>query len=258
MLHLVAPALWGQTTPSGATDPTCHPEADIGRIDDSTIIPPLTSLAHGGLCPPSELECPPCPSGTYKCPTGGCEADIRQCLPNVNLRGECSGTKCINVDWCHLMGNVDYACWEAGDSSETASMRFSALNRDKCGYCTTVRSRYPCELCCGTDAEVTWSGTLHRAGDVGRKEGGIFMEGSRWVCMLSTLAASLSLSNVAAGIAPSAAPLAAPPSSSDDSMLALSEEEVLRQTDTPEYRALVSQYDVLDPGWPHGVVGPSS
>ena len=122
-------------------------------------------------------------------------------------------------------------------------MRFSALNRDQCSYCTSLLSRYPCELCCGIQAEATWSGSLSRPGDEGRLEGGIFMQGSRWVCMLREVAASLPVANPSAGIS-AAPPSGPPPDASDMNTLALTEAEVLAQLDLPEARTLVSAYDL--------------
>ena len=121
-------------------------------------------VGHGGLCPAFELTCPPCPITHVKCPMGGCQLSIRECPPNVNVRGDCNGTHCTSIEWCHLHEAKDYACWEHGVASQQlASMRFSAIAADACNYCTSVRSRYPCNNCCGKAAIARWRGR-HRLG----------------------------------------------------------------------------------------------
>ena len=227
-----------------ATEAPTEPQCQPGETSDhSTGTGPI---AHGGLCPAFELTCPPCPSGHVKCPTGSCMPNVRECPGNVNVRGDCNGTNCDEVEWCHLHAERDYACWEVGPSEEFASMRFEALKPDKCGYCSSVHSRYPCNDCCGVQAHASWSGSLHRPGDASRREGGVFMSGSRWVCLLREAAITLGLSNAAAGIAPTAA-AAAPSSSLTATKLATTEAEVLAQLDLPEARALLpAEYDRAD------------
>ena len=74
--------------PSGPNGPApseaqCLPSSHSSR--GSSVI------AHNGLCPAFELTCPPCPLGHVKCPTGGCQPTVRECPPNVNVRGACNG-----------------------------------------------------------------------------------------------------------------------------------------------------------------------
>ena len=70
-------------------------------------------LPFGGLCPPSELVCPPCPLETpIKCPGGGCVLDVRRCEPNVWLQGPCNATACTGVQQCHVLLHAPFACWE--------------------------------------------------------------------------------------------------------------------------------------------------
>ena len=64
----------------------------------STCVERVEDLPYRGICPPTELVCPACPPATpYKCPSGGCTADVRTCTPNVWLKGECDETTCKEV-----------------------------------------------------------------------------------------------------------------------------------------------------------------
>ena len=107
----------------------------------------------GGVCPPSELTCPPCPwDAPVKCPSGGCAAHARECPPNVWLRGHCNSTVCIEGHWCHVLPRMPYACWEQAPSTHTAMLTFTALDAGRCGTCHHLVSKYICAHCCGTRA----------------------------------------------------------------------------------------------------------
>ena len=221
-------------------EPQCQPGE---RSEDA--LRATGPIAHGGLCPAFELTCPPCPDGHVKCPTGSCKPSVRECPGNVYIQGDCNGTTCTEIDWCHLHAEMEYACWEVAPSTELASMRFGALNSDKCGYCSSVHSRYPCNDCCGVQAHASWGGSLHRPGDAPLREGGVFMRGSRWVCLLRESALLLGLSNAYAGVTP-VPPPPPPPLPPSVSELALTEAEVLAQLDLPAARAMTAEYDQAD------------
>lgn len=181
-------------------------------------------LPFGGVCPPSELECPPCPvTRPIKCPSGGCQADVRDCDANVRLRGRCSGgglpgggSTCEDVEWCHIRAGLPYACWEQGNSEHVASLSFEpqpAFEKPMaCGHCLPTRSHYRCADCCSQHAVAGWASDTAAAAPY---HGGpsAFMSGSRWVCLLRDVAAEMGLSNSAAGLAgtPSPPPVEVPP-----------------------------------------------
>ena len=68
------------------------------------------------------------------------------CNPNVFLRG-CNNATCVNVEHCHIHPDTQYACWEVAPSQATASLVFTQLRSDQCGYCTSLLSHYPCGRC---------------------------------------------------------------------------------------------------------------
>lgn len=156
------------------------------------------TLPFGGVCPSTELVCPVCPQESpIKCPMGGCATDVRDCPPNVFFRGDCNASVCTEVHWCHVLVGLPYACWEQAPSAENATLSFVALDQGTCGICTHLISRYQCNSCCGTRAVARWSGS-YQTGAPDRRGGGVFMDGSRWVCLLRDVAASFHLENAAA------------------------------------------------------------
>ena len=237
---------------SGYDDSCEHPEASHGRLSAHVRVPPMSEgarnaseLAHGGECPPSERECLPCPAGEYKCPQGGCRANIRDCTPNVFIRGACDGATCNDIEWCHLYGRpLEYACWEIAGSEANATMTFGSLERDKCGWClgqSGVLSHYPCELCCGAHATAAWSGAYETA-DPGRQGGGLFMEGTRWACLLKEVAARYGLANSAANLEAPVPPTPPPPPSPPSPPPP--PDDRWQWTESEEARALLSEYDL--------------
>ena len=141
-------------------------------------------LPFGGLCPSTELVCPPCPAATpIKCPSGGCVADVRRCRENVWLRGTCNHTTCEGVHFCHTHRRMTHVCWEVWPSTHNATLVFQDMGVATCGTCEHVWSRYPCAKCCGTRAVASWSGS-HSTTAEARRGGGVFMQGSR--CALSS------------------------------------------------------------------------
>ncbi len=170
-------------------------------------------LPFAGLCPHSELECPPCPATRpVKCPTGGCEVNPRDCLPNVNIRGKCDAEECSGIEFCHIHVGLAYACWEWGHWTEhNATFSFEQLNPLACGHCLNTRSRYRCAACCGQQARARWRSTYSDAPaaerlGIGTREGALegaafLMQGTKWVCMIKAVAERLELANSAAGLA---------------------------------------------------------
>ena len=197
------------------------------------------ALPFGGVCPASELVCPACPWNTpVKCPSGGCAADVRDCHPNVLLRGACNSTTCEEAHWCHILPRMQYACWEQAPSTQTATMTFSSLDEGRCGTCLHLTSRYQCSSCCGVRGVTAWSGT-YETHMPDRDGGGVFMHGSRWVCLLVEVAAGLELGNVAAGLeAPDPPPPLASPPPPPPEPPAISEEEAARAFPMPEAYSL--------------------
>lgn len=181
----VAPAFWPSSLDAhvvASAAPSCDAAASL--------------LPFGGVCPASETVCPPCTAeAPVKCPSGGCKADIRQCTPNVVFRGDCDGGSCEGVEWCHLYPRRQHACWEAGSSHANASVVFQALDPTACGHCLPTRSHYACHRCCGERATAQWSGTYSAPDRAGVRGGGLFMSGSRWVCMLAEVAEAFDLEN---------------------------------------------------------------
>jgi len=115
---------------------TQHTKADRHCCIFFPDVPPVESLAHGGACPASELTCPACPQGQFKCPSGGCVSNVRDCTANVYIRGappkrffkctlaaesaravrgrlpgECDANRCTGIEFCHLHEAFEYACW---------------------------------------------------------------------------------------------------------------------------------------------------
>ena len=145
----------------------------VGATDSESTVPYLwptcadeaADLPFGGVCPPSELQCPGCINDApIKCPSGLCEENVRNCLPNVNIRGKCSDTQCTGVEYCHMHPGMLYACWEATprgvDSHHVATLELAqdTTPANACGYClATLRSHYTCANCCGSQAVVSWS-----------------------------------------------------------------------------------------------------
>ena len=199
MLLAVAAALLG-TCGNGASPPP----PPFGGAD---------ALVHGGLCPASELECPDCaPKTPVRCPQGDCRASVRDCTPNVYIRGECGPATCGSVEFCHLHPGAPYACWQSTPSEHNASMTFSRVEPNRCGHCTSLLSHYPCANCCGERADAAWSGSY--ASPIPAHDGGaIFMEGTRWICMLTEVAARQELANSAAGLSGAPPQDAGPPPS---------------------------------------------
>ena len=182
-----------------------------GSCEQPTAVLSAASLRHGGVCPASELSCPACPAHTpIKCPQGLCTDDVRTCTPNVLIRGYCNSTHCDGVEHCHVHATLQYACWEQAPSKANASFLFPAVEKSACGYCTNLLSHYPCSDCCGTRAAMQWNGT-YRTDAPYRQGGGVWMEGSRWVCLLKDVALGFNLSNPAAGLIPPPAASAPPP-----------------------------------------------
>ena len=176
-------------------------------------VPRAADLPFGGVCPATELTCPPCPrTSPVKCPSGGCADVPNQCTPNVLFRN-CNETVCREVQWCHVLPRMPYACWEQAPSSQTAHIVFESIDEGRCGTCNHIVSRYHCSSCCGSRAVATWEST-YRTPAPDRLGGGVFMQGSRWVCMLRAVAAGLELGNAASGLeapAPTLPPLPSPP-----------------------------------------------
>ena len=132
--------------------------ADAGG--SSSCVPRSIDLPFTGICPPSELTCPPCPdTAPYKCPSGGCQANVRDCKPNVVLHGPCNSTTCIESHWCHILPGFTYACWEISPSDHNATLTFSALDEGRCSTCNPLISRYVCSSCCGTRGVAAWTGS---------------------------------------------------------------------------------------------------
>lgn len=185
----------------------------------------VQDLPFGGVCPPSELTCPPCPlSAPYKCPSGGCAADVSTCHPNVFLRGSCNATICEEVHWCHILPRMEYACWERSPSEYTAALTFSSIDHGRCATCNHIISRYQCSDCCGLKGVARWSGT-YETDAPGRAGGGVFMEGGRWICLLRDVAAGMGLTNVAANLSPPQPPPLPPSPSPPAESTALPPEE---------------------------------
>ena len=191
--------------------------ADAGS--SSSCVPRSIDLPFTGICPPSELTCPPCPdTAPYKCPSGGCQANVRDCKPNVVLHGPCNSTTCIESHWCHILPGFTYACWEISPSDHNATLTFSALDEGRCSTCNPLISRYVCSSCCGTRGVAAWTGS-YETNAPDRLGGGVFMHGSRWVCLLRDVAAGMTLANTAANLVlpppppppPAAAPSPPPP-----------------------------------------------
>ena len=184
--------------------------AAFGMASSGSCVLRAADLPFGGVCPASELVCPACPpSAPVKCPSGGCASSVRECAPNVVL-GRCNATTCEDVHWCHILPIMPYACWEQAPSDHNATLIFSALDVGRCNTCNHLISRYQCASCCGTRGVASWQGS-YATTIPNRDEGGVFMQGGRWVCMLRDVAATLSLENEAANlIAP--APPPQPPS----------------------------------------------
>jgi hypothetical protein len=150
-------------------------------------------LPFGGLCPREELVCPPCPEETpFKCPSGGCTRDIRTCEPNLWFKGTCNSTVCEGVQWCHAQLHRPYSCWEVYPSTANGTVRFVQLGPAGCSSCFLVRSRYPCGECCGSRGIAAWRST-HETNAPGRDGGAVFMQGSRWVCLLAAVAEQMNL-----------------------------------------------------------------
>ena len=134
-----------------------------------------------------------------------------ECTANVFVHGACDNSTCTGIEYCHLHAGTQYACWEVTPSAATASMVFTQLRTNDCGYCTSLLSHYPCESCCGDRASASWSGSYITT-EPDRKGGGVFMEGSWWVCLLMEVAAGFGLANAAAGLEEPLPPVVEPPS----------------------------------------------
>ena len=73
----------------GTRSSTASRSSDCSSDATSTsVVTSAADLAHGGVCPASELSCPRCPAqAPIKCPQGLCTANVRECTPNIYIRG---------------------------------------------------------------------------------------------------------------------------------------------------------------------------
>lgn len=180
-------------------------------VPPDSCVQSAAALPFGGMCPGTELECPPCPwDAPVKCPSGGCAAHVRECHPNVFLRGNCDSTTCEGVNWCHILPRMHYACWEQAPSTHNATLTFSSLDDGRCGTCLPLISRYRCTACCGRDGVANWAGS-YATTEPDRSGGGVFMHGSRWVCILIEVARQLQLDNPVADLVAPVPPSPSPP-----------------------------------------------
>ena len=108
-----------------------------------------------------------------------------ECTANVFVHGACDNSTCTGIEYCHLHAGTQYACWEVTPSAATASMVFTQLRTNDCGYCTSLLSHYPCESCCGDRASASWSGSYITT-EPDRKGGGVFMGGDTALHLSST------------------------------------------------------------------------
>ena len=145
-------------------------------------------LPFSGICPPTELECPPCPLGHVKCPGGGCSVSIRLCEPNVWAHGPCNASTCERVEQCHLLLQTQLRCWEVAPSEATATMLISDLGTPTCSRCQGILSRYVCDQCCSVGAIVSWNSSYAAAFQPGGS--GHFMAGTKCALFTGSLASS--------------------------------------------------------------------
>jgi len=202
---------------------------------------PTADLPFGGVCPPSELTCPPCGPGLIKCPSGGCVADVRRCEANVWLQGMCNASVCEGVQWCHVLPGRLYTCWEQWPSQQHATLVFSSVGEFTCSSCQQVRSHYPCSLCCGRRGVANWDGS-RATSDHNRQGGGVFMSGSRWICLLRDVALAMSLSHPNLGTSSAAAPSGSIGETSAGSLHASEGQE----KGTPDSRTALAAQTVYD------------
>lgn len=174
--------------------------AELLALGAEQCIPRAATLPFGGACPASELVCPVCPpNAPVKCPSGGCASDVRTCWPNVVLGGPCNATACEEVQWCHILPRMTYACWEKAPSNHNATLVFHSLDAGRCNTCNRLISKYACSACCGTRGAASWQGS-YATSRPARDGGGVFMQGGQWICLLQEVAAGLHLDNEAANL----------------------------------------------------------
>ena len=150
----------------GALAQAATPSSCSTELTRTPVISSATDLPFSGVCPASELSCPMCPLETpVKCPSGLCAANVRECTPNVYIRGEtpgatlafhllqpfvvqlvgdCNATHCAGIEFCHLHASLRYACWGASPTFPAdTSLYHPPLAVVVCSYPPYMTGQWP-------------------------------------------------------------------------------------------------------------------